>query len=109
MLTWCGNTFFDEECQKELEHKVLLLLEGPLGNKSEYAQEKAIKAFSEGLGYLETLLLMKKNIHPHDLMNHNHIVLNPNLRNKCLEELDDVKKSILSEIDRQYRHFLIFL
>ena len=66
MLMWCNNVMKDEELQTELESKVTALLEGPLKDRDEYAQEKCIKSFYEGLVYLESLLLKQNGIHPSD-------------------------------------------
>ena len=110
MLMWCKNAMIDEEVQKELEHKVVALLEGPLKDKNDYAQEKCIKSFYEGLSYLEKLLLKQNNIHPHDGVEIMSMMRRGKLtHDEYLKKQEEVRQTMKSEISRQFRHFLAFL
>jgi hypothetical protein len=78
-----------------------------LPGKDDCTIEKFIKSFSEGLGYLEKLLLYQNNIHPKQLYNVNlNLVLQPE---NIVQKLNEIEKAMLTEIDRQYRHYSFFL
>ena len=110
MLMWCNNVMKDEELQTELESKVAALLEGPLKDRDEYAQEKCIKSFYEGLVYLESLLLKQNGIHPNDT---NEIFAKIHKGSMSKEDFirktEEVRAKMKSEISRQFRNFLAFL
>lgn len=108
ILTHIQNTFRNEKCQKELEAKATSLLLGPLKYKSEYSKEKAIKSFSEGLHYLEDLLLMQRGIHPSNFKNNSKFSAESYKEDYSKKYLE-VENIILSSIARQFRHFLTFL
>lgn len=110
MLMWCKNVMVNEETQKELEKAVVALLEGPLKDKSEYAQEKCIKSFYEGPMYLEKLLLKQKDIYPYDSEKIMMMLQNCSLtQEEFIKRTEEVKLTVISEISRQLRHFLAFL
>jgi len=104
-ITWINYTCKNENTQKLLEEKAEMLLLGPLKEKDEYQKEKALKAFSEGLGYLESVLLHDRGIHPSklDLVK---LRRNPKVYAEKLKEVENIMKK---EISRQYRHFITFL
>lgn len=104
-LHFVQNLLENSESQKHLENKVQLLLETVLKNKGEYEQEKAIKSFSEGILYLESLLKYKNGIH-HDQIDLIQVSRNPGDYAKKYKEIED---TIKVEIDRQYRHFVTFM
>lgn len=104
LLTYCANYMHDSLLQKELENKVLELLEGPLNNRDEYQKEKCIKSFCEGLAYLEKVLLFQRNI---ESCNFNFN--NPHLARLYEEKMNDVRRIMTREISRQFRHFTTFL
>lgn len=110
MLMWCNNVMKDEELQTELESKVAALLEGPLKDRDEYAQEKCIKSFYEGLVYLESLLLKQNGIHPSDS---EEIIMQIHsgkmTREEFVRKTEEVRARMKSEISRQFRNFLAFL
>ncbi len=104
-LEWCKSTFENKTCQSHLEEKLSLLLVSYFKGKEDYPIEKFIKSFSEGLRYLESLLLMKKGIHNSQLK-----VGNPPINMKDLAtKHEEIEKILLVEIDRQYRNFITFL
>ena len=110
MLMWCNNVMQDEVLQKELEKRIVSLLEGPLKLKSDYAQEKCIKSFYEGLVYLEKLLLKQNDIHPHDAHQIIELMHTGRLTKEEFARRNEmVRSQMLSEISRQHRHFLTFL
>ncbi|WP_066297438.1 hypothetical protein [Bacillus sp. FJAT-29937] len=104
-LNWSKSTFKNEKLQNYLEEKVRSLLKGPLRNHSDYAQEKCIKSFCEGLGYLESVLLYQREIHPHKLELSYWQGREEEYKKYWLE----VEGIILNSINRQFRHFLEFL
>lgn len=110
MLMWCNNVMKDKELQVELERYITALLEGPLKDKDEYAQEKCIKSFYEGLVYLESLLLQQNGIHPNDT---NEIFAKIHKGSMSKEDFirktEEVRAKMKSEISRQFSNFLAFL
>ncbi|WCK57321.1 hypothetical protein PP175_29465 (plasmid) [Aneurinibacillus sp. Ricciae_BoGa-3] len=104
-LDWCQNTFKNEESQKKLEKKVQMLLESVLREKDDYAKEKCIKSFSEGLRYLESVLLYQRGVHP-EQMNPVEVMQKREYYTKQWEEIESI---IESEINRQYNHFVAFM
>ncbi|MED3554119.1 hypothetical protein [Cytobacillus praedii] len=104
-LIWCNNTLKNENLQNHLEEKVKLLLQGPLQNYNDYATEKCIKSFCEGLGYLESILLYQREIHPHKC----EISYWHTRKSEYEEKWKEVEKIVLNSINRQFRHYLEFL
>ena len=102
---WCDNALKNTDSQKYLEEKLQALLMGPLRDKSDYAKEKALKSFSEGIGYLESLLMYQSGIH--------HTQINPLMNLHKKEEMKkkylEVENTVKKEINRQYKHFCTFL
>ena len=101
---YCSYRLKDENNQKELESKVLALLEGPLRNRDEYQKEKCIKSFCEGLVYLEQVLLFQRNIDSYAFNFNNH-----HLARLYEEKMNDVRRIMTREINRQFIHFITFL
>lgn len=104
-MIWCAGQLQNEKSQQRLEEKVKLLLDGPLRDKSEYAQEKAIKSFGETINYLESVLLYQRGIH-RDQLDLVEVSRNPKAYQDKMEE---VEKKIESELSRLLRHYSIFL
>lgn len=104
-IDWCRNTFQNEKTQALLEEKIELLLQGGLAKKSEYEKEKAIKSFSEGLGYLEGLLLYQREIH-RKMIDPVKVSMNPD---DYIAKYQEVQQIMETEIKRQYRHWTTFL
>lgn len=102
---WCTYQLKSENSQKALEEKIERLLNGPLREKSDYAKEKAIDAFAQTFVYLESTLYYQKGIHPKQF-NLVAVQLQPELYCKKVKEIEE---SIAAELDRSYRHFVIFL
>lgn len=104
-LVWCADMLQNEASQQVLEQKVKALLEGPLRQKSDYAKEKAVKSFSEGIRYLESVLLYQRDIHRDQL---NLLEISKNMKAYQDKQLE-VEKIVKMEIHRQMRHYLTFL
>lgn len=104
-IMWCAGTLQNGNSQKRLEEKVKLLLEGPLRDKDEYAQEKAIKSFSETIRYLESLMMYQNGIHRDQI----DIVSVSNNPKVYQEKMELVEKTVEVELNRQMRHYLTFL
>lgn len=101
LLKHCLYCVHDEKMQKEVEKKVLELLEGVLNNKNDHQKEKAIKVFSESLRYFEDSLLYERGIHPNQ-----YELFDPNFMNKFGIKFDEVRKIMAPEINRQYKQFV---
>lgn len=106
-LKWCENMLKEKEAQSLLEEKVEILIEMYFKGKSDYAIEKFIKSFCEGTMYLENSLLKDKGLHPSQL-DENMIYLSAHPE-ETIKKMKEVKDSLISEINRQYRHFQTFL
>lgn len=104
-MDWCNNILKNSSSQKHLESRVNLLLQDPLKESKQYAQEKAIKSFCEGIGYLEGFLLFQRQIHPSNI---EHSYWNGK-EAAYMEALKEVDLIVKEAINRQYRHFCIFL
>lgn len=104
---WCENMLKDKEAQTLLKEKVQLLIDMYFKEKSDYAIEKFIKSFGEGLIYLENSLLKDRGIHPSQIQeNMVYLSSHPEETTKNIKEVQDKMKE---EINRQYRHFQTFL
>lgn len=66
---------------------------------------KLIKSFCEGIGYLEGVLLFQRHIHPSNI-EHSYWAGKEAAYMEALKEVDLIVKE---SINRQYRHFCIFL
>lgn len=104
-VNWCDNTFKNDNLQSYLKERITSLIEGPLQDRSDYAKEKCIKSFCEGLGYLEGNLMYQRKIHPNKL----DIMFWQGKEKEYMEKYSEVEKIIFASIDRKYRHFLVFL
>jgi hypothetical protein len=104
-IEWCKNTFENNNCQRYLEEKLTTLIKIYFRSKEDYPIEKFIKSFSEGLGYLEKLMLMQRNIHYSQL---NNASFESN-KFGIVKKHEEVEKAMLVEIERQFRHYSIFL
>lgn len=104
-MGWCKNRLKNSSSQEFLESKVNILLACPLKERDQYAQEKAIKSFCEGIGYLEGVLLFQRHIHPSNI-EHSYWIGKEASYMEALKEVDLIVKEA---INRQYRHFCIFL
>lgn len=102
LMSYCANCVHDQVLQKEVDEKVLALLESILSKKDDYQKEKAIKVFSEGLMNLENSLLYARGIHPNQFD-----FTNCYFMNGYNEKVEEVRKIMLTEIKRQFRHFRI--
>jgi hypothetical protein len=104
-IEWCKDVFENKWCQKRLEEKLNSLINIYFQNKEDYPIEKFIKSFSEGLGCLEKLMLMQRNIH-HSQLNNASFESN---KFGIVKKHEEVEKAMLVELERQFRHYSIFL
>lgn len=106
-IKWCESMLRTKEAQHLLEEKIKLLIHSYFEGKSDYAIEKFIKSFGEGLTYLEDNLLKSRGLHPSQIQgNMLQLSMNPV---STAQKLDEVEKILKMEIKRQYRHFDTFL
>lgn len=106
-LVWCSNALKDEQAQKVLEEKVGLLIETHFKDSSDYAIEKFVKSFSETIIYLENLMLTNRGIHPSQISKSKDLVRLQ--KDDILQKYKEVRKIIIGEIKRQFRHYNTFL
>lgn len=99
------NKLHDSASQEILENKLKMLLEGPLASRNSYGIEKCLLSFTEPLLYLESILLDKESIHPRDLP----FILAEIGGKDYIDKVEEIRKIMISEINRQYRHFIAFL
>ncbi|MBZ9688453.1 hypothetical protein G9F72_019165 [Clostridium estertheticum] len=104
-LDWCKDVFENKECQKNLEEKVTILIKMYFTGTKDYPIEKFTKSFSEGLGYLEKLMLIKKGIH-HSKLDQTSFKEN---KDTIIQKYKEIEKTVLVETNRQYRMYLTFL
>lgn len=109
-MNWCKDVMDNEVTQNTLEKKVQLLLDGPLNDKSDYAKEKCIKSFYELPMYIEQSLLKKAGLSPDSIKGmYNGMISGELSSHELLNKYNAVNKAVISEIERQYRHFTAFL
>lgn len=78
---------------------------GFFAEKSEHVQEKAVKSFCELIVYLESTLFYQRDIHPGKIDLAKASAKPAEYQKKYAE----VEKIVTNEINRQYRHFSMFL
>lgn len=103
-LSWISNTSIFDEVQEQLENDVQLLLDAYFTDVDDYAIEKFVKFYSEGLRYLEKTLLLQRGVisgnYSHDLMLQSQ---------KVLGLQDEIKQIMLNELKRHHRHATTFI
>ncbi len=104
-IRWSYNHLKNENSQQYLQEKIQALLEGPLRNKDDYEQEKAIKVFAEGMRDSESSLLYSRDIHPQKL-DLTWVAMN---KEEYMKRYKEVEQMMETNISRQYRHFITFL
>ncbi|PLS19184.1 hypothetical protein CVD28_01895 [Bacillus sp. M6-12] len=106
-IQWCQNMLKDKEVQALLEEKVQILIDMYFKGKSDYAIEKFIKSFCEGIRYLENELLKDKGLHPSQIQkNMTYLSAHPQ---ETIKNMAEVKRVVTVEVNRQFRHFNTFL
>lgn len=105
-LVWCKYMLKNERCQKYLEEKVRRLMTMRfIRINDDYAVEKLIKSFCEGLAYLEGLMLYNRGIHMKQIESKIHLV---NMQ-VYMEKSKEIEEILIDEIDSQLRNFEVFL
>jgi hypothetical protein len=106
-IQWCSNMLKDKEAQKHLEERIQVLIDMFFKGKSDYAIEKFIKSFGEGLTYLENDMLRHRGIHPSQI--EKNLVYLQSHPEETMTKMTEVKNTMMNEINRQFRHFQTFL
>lgn len=106
-ISWCKNLLQQKEAQSHLEEKVQLLLDMYFKDKSDYAKEKFIKCFAEGIVYLENNLQYSRGLH-HSQLADNQVYLMQNPK-ETMKKMEEVKQTLINEINRQHRHMATVL
>lgn len=103
-LQWAARTSTYEDVQETINKKVVKLVDTYFSSADEYTIEKFVKTFCESIYNLERLLLFGAGLHPSQL--NKGIKLNAQ---EALKKSDDIKKTILTEIERQFRNYNTFM
>lgn len=72
--------------------------------RDDYAIEKFLKVYTETFRYLEHLMLLKRNVAPESFKN--GLTMDAK---EAYEKQQEVKKVMLTEVQRQYRHTITFI
>lgn len=106
-MQWAKEMLENKTAQKLLEEKVEILIKMYFDENNEYAVEKMIKSFGESIKFQEILALKKRGIHSSQIQkNMIEISMNPQETSNKYKEVENI---LISEIERQYRHFITFL
>lgn len=100
-LSWCQNSLKNKNVQELLEEKIKKLVPSYFDENDEYAIEKFIKSFCEGLRYLESTLLYQRGIHPEQLKK--------DYRKDNVIKYQEVEAIMIREVNRQAQHYETFL
>ncbi len=108
-LDWIKNTSQFDKVQKTIEADCSYFIEHYFNENNDYAIEKFLKVYTEGLRSMEQLLLHKYNCDSENLSNpskfyHNHVD-----KESYLKKLEEIELIMTSEAKRQRRHIEIFL
>lgn len=106
-MEWAKNMVENKKAQELLERKVQSLVTIYFDEKDVYAIEKMIKSFGETIRFQEILALKKRGLHG-DQLQKNMIELSMHPE-ETAEKFNEVERVLISEIERQYRHFTTFL
>lgn len=106
-LQWCSNLLDNKKCQTEMEEKVTSLIDMYFKEKSDYAIEKFIKCFCEGLASIESNLQRTRGIHPDQIVN--NLGYLQTHQEETMKNMKEVETVLSSEIKRQYRNYTTFL
>lgn len=108
-ISWIKNTSQFAEVQEKLEKDCKDLIDLYFLENDNYAIEKFLKVYTEGLGYLENSLLYKYRCAPEQMADLE--VIHSNFKNagEAMEAMEQVKVIMISEVKRQKRHATIFL
>lgn len=104
---WMKDMVRNQKAQEIIEQKLDVLINTFFGDNDEYAVEKFIKSFGEPIKYLEEILEKNRDIHPNQLKD-NLIYLSQH-NDEYFKKVEVVEKVLISEIERQSRHFRAFL
>lgn len=106
-MEWTKDMLQNKEGQALFERKVKLLVSTHFNENDEYAIEKMIKSFGESIKFQELLALKNRCLYGKELENNLlKISMNPE---DTLRKFKEVENIVISEIERQYRHFNTFL
>jgi hypothetical protein len=106
-MEWAKDMVDNKKAQELIERKIEALVTIYFDEKDVYAIEKMIKSFGESIKFQEILALRKRGLHPDQLQdNLIEISMNPEATAKKFNEIEGI---LISEIERQYRHFTTFL
>ncbi|MCL6478138.1 MAG: hypothetical protein K6T65_06950 [Peptococcaceae bacterium] len=103
VLTWGKNVSSFSSVQKKFDASVSSLLNTHFRNASDYQKEKFVKSCVDQIAPLEKLLLYQEGLHPAQLRG-----TLPDIE-KAGRALKSIEKSMISAVDRMYRHANIFL
>lgn len=106
-MEWAKGMVENKKAQELLERKVQSLVTIYFDEKNVYAIEKMIKSFGESIKFQEILALKKRGLHADQLQkNMIEISMHPE---ETARKFNEIERILISEIERQYRHFTTFL
>lgn len=103
-LDWIKNISQFPEVQERIEEDCETLIQIHFNQQDDYAIEKFLKVYTESFRYLEHLMLLQRNVAPEDFQNGS-----PMDPKEAYEKQQEVKKVMLTEVQRQYRHTITFI
>lgn len=106
-LDWIKDTSVFKEVQERIESDCQSLIDTYFHKDDDYAIEKFLKTYAEGLRYLERLALLKRGVSEENIADWISAP-NSDIANYH-KNRDAVKKIMLAEASRQYRHALTFM
>lgn len=103
-LDWIKDISRDREVQERIESDCRSLIDAYFHENDDYAIEKFLKVYTEGFRYLERNLLYQEKVHPDNAFD--EPLLSPD---EVQKRLTEVRKIMLNEVKRHYRHALTFM
>ena len=107
-MVWVKYTSEYEEVQKLLIELLDKLITRYFANAGDYVQEKFVKSFAEPVGLLEKNLQYKHGVHPSQLQKKGFIISHHESQ-RMLSNIEQIKRVLITEMKRQYRHYCLFL
>lgn len=103
-LDWINCTSQFPEVQQKIEENCQLLIDIYFDPEEDYAIEKFLKFYSEGLRYLERLLLLQNGVAPENI--NNGLAMSAD---EVQEKQQIVKNQMFTNASRHFRHAITFL
>lgn len=103
-LDWIKDISIFKDVQERIESDCQSLIDAYFHKDDDYAIEKFLKTYTEGFRYLEKLLLMQRKVAPKNVFDEPKFDIA-----EFQKKREEVRKVMLNEAKRQYRHAIIFM